>query len=165
MSLKYRIGIGEDIHALKEGRKLILGGVTIPYEKGLLGNSDADIVYHAVSDALLGALSLGDIGHYFPPEDKSLDMLDSAIIVRKCLSLVKEKGYLVGNVDISISAEKPKLKEYLPLMKKNLSMNLEVAEDCVSIKAMTNEGFDAVGEKKAMRATAIVLLYKGEEHD
>lgn len=162
MSLQYRIGIGEDIHALAEGRKLIIGGVIIPYELGLLGNSDADIVYHAVSDALLGALALGDIGHYFPPEDKSLDMMDSSIIVRKCLELIKEKGYRVNNIDVSISAERPKLKNYLPEMRKNLAKNLEIAESEVSIKAMTNEGFDAVGEKKAMRATAIVLLYKGD---
>lgn len=162
MSLLYRIGIGEDIHALTSGRKLILGGVTIPYELGLLGNSDADIVYHAVSDALLGALSLGDIGQYFPPEDKSLDMMDSSIIVKKCLELIKGKGYRVNNVDVSISAERPKLKDYLPLMKKNLASLLEIEESEASIKAMTNEGFDAVGEKKAMRATAIVMIYKGE---
>lgn len=156
--MKYRIGIGEDIHALVKGRKLVLGGVEIPYEFGLLGNSDADIVFHAVSDALLGALSLGDIGHYFPPEDKSLDMLDSGLIVKKCLSLIKEKGYRVNNVDISIAAERPKLKDHIPSMKKNLARHLEISEEDVSIKAMTNEGFDAVGEKKAMRAIAVVLL-------
>lgn len=156
----FRIGYGEDIHALVAGRRLVLSGLEIPFEKGLLGHSDADVVYHAVSDALLGALALGDIGKLFPPSDKKTEGMDSSLIVRKCLSLVKEKGYLVNNVDISISAEKPHLGSYILKMRQNLAHELECDLGGVSIKAMTNEGLDAVGEEKAIRASAVILLRK-----
>ena len=158
--MTYRIGHGEDIHALVEGRKLVLGGVTIPFEKGLLGHSDADVVYHALSDALLGAIAGGDIGQLFPTNDHQYDDLDSSIIVKKCFSLVKDKGYKIGNVDISIAAEKPHLMKYLGEMRKNIAELLETSIENVSLKAMTNEGFDAVGEGKAIRATAIALIEK-----
>ena len=158
--MTYRIGHGEDIHALVEGRKLVLGGVTIPFEKGLLGHSDADVVYHALSDALLGAIAGGDIGQLFPTNDHQYDDLDSSIIVKKCFSLVKDKGYKIGNVDISIAAEKPHLMKYLDEMRKNIAELLETSLENVSLKAMTNEGFDAVGEGKAIRATAIALIEK-----
>ena len=155
-----RIGHGEDIHALVEGRKLILGGVNIPFEKGLLGHSDADVVYHALSDALLGAIAGGDIGQLFPTNDPLYDNLDSSIIVKECYRLVKEKGYKINNVDISIAAEKPHLMKYLDEMRNNIARLLETSIENVSLKAMTNEGFDAVGEGKAIRATAIALIEK-----
>lgn len=158
--MSYRIGHGEDIHALVEGRKLILGGVNIPFEKGLLGHSDADVVYHALSDALLGAIAGGDIGQLFPTNDPLYDNLDSSIIVKECYRLVKEKGYKINNVDISIAAEKPHLMKYLDEMRENIAKLLETSIENVSLKAMTNEGFDAVGEGKAIRATAIALIEK-----
>ena len=158
--MSYRIGHGEDIHALIEGRKLILGGVNIPFEKGLLGHSDADVVYHALSDALLGAIAGGDIGQLFPTNDPLYDNLDSSIIVKECYRLVKEKGYKINNVDISIAAEKPHLMKYLDEMRNNIAKLLETSIENVSLKAMTNEGFDAVGEGKAIRATAIALIEK-----
>lgn len=158
--MSYRIGHGEDIHALVEGRKLILGGVTIPFEKGLLGHSDADVVYHALSDALLGTIAGGDIGQLFPTNDPLYDNLDSSIIVKECYRLVKAKGYKINNVDISIAAEKPHLMKYLGEMRENIAKLLEISIENVSLKAMTNEGFDAVGEGKAIRATAIALIEK-----
>lgn len=158
--MSYRIGHGEDIHALVEGRKLILGGVNIPFEKGLLGHSDADVVYHALSDALLGAIAGGDIGQLFPTNDPLYDNLDSSIIVKECYRLVKAKGYKINNVDISIAAEKPHLMKYLGEMRENIAKLLEASIENVSLKAMTNEGFDAVGEGKAIRATAIALIEK-----
>jgi len=158
--MSYRIGHGEDIHALVEGRKLILGGVNIPFEKGLLGHSDADVVYHALSDALLGAIAGGDIGQLFPTNDPLYDNLDSSIIVKECYRLVKAKGYKINNVDISIAAEKPHLMKYLGEMRENIAKLLKTGIENVSLKAMTNEGFDAVGEGKAIRATAIALIEK-----
>jgi 2-C-methyl-D-erythritol 2,4-cyclodiphosphate synthase len=155
---EYRIGYGEDIHRLVEGRPLVLSGVKIPYEKGLLGHSDADVVYHAVSDALLGALALGDIGHHFPTNDPRYDNCDSSIIVSGCYTMIEEKGFEVVNVDVSVAAEKPHLQKYLLDMRANLAKLLRVSLDRVSIKAMTNEGLDAVGEGKAIRANASVLL-------
>jgi len=154
----YRIGYGEDIHRLVEKRDLILAGVKIPFEKGLLGHSDADVVYHAVSDALLGALALGDIGKYFPTHDRKWENADSATIVQGVMTMIEENNFEVHNVDISISCEKPLLAPYIGTMRQNLADLLKVDESAVSIKAMTNEGLDAVGEGKAIRATAVALL-------
>lgn len=153
-----RIGYGEDIHALVEGRKLILGGVDIPFEYGLLGHSDADVVYHALSDALLGSLALGDIGKFFPPSDMSIKDISSDKILSFCFGKVEERGYKIGNIDVTISAEKPHLAKYIDEMRKNIAKITRTSVDNVSVKAMTNEGFDAVGEKKAIRATALVLI-------
>lgn len=155
-----RIGYGEDIHALTSGRKLILGGVHIPYEFGLDGHSDADVVYHALSDALLGSLALGDIGKYFPPTDESIAGISSSIIVSSCYKMLQEKGYHVVNVDISILAEKPHLAEYILQMRENIAHLLQTEIENVSVKAMTNEGFDAIGEKKAIKAVAVTLIDK-----
>ena len=155
-----RIGYGEDIHALKNGRKLILGGVHIPYEFGLDGHSDADVVYHALSDALLGSLALGDIGKYFPPTDESITGISSSIIVSSCYKMLQEKGYHVVNIDISILAEKPHLAEYILQMRENIAHLLQTEMDNVSVKAMTNEGFDAIGAKKAIKAVAVTLIDK-----
>lgn len=155
-----RIGYGEDIHALKSGRKLILAGVHIPYEFGLDGHSDADVVYHALSDALLGSLALGDIGKYFPPTDESIAGISSGIIVSSCYKMLQENGYHVVNVDISILAEKPHLAEYILQMRENIAHLLQTEIENVSVKAMTNEGFDAIGEKKAIKAVAVTLIDK-----
>ena len=155
-----RIGYGEDIHALTSGRKLILGGVHIPYEFGLDGHSDADVVYHALSDALLGSLALGDIGKYFPPTDESIAGISSSIIVSSCYKMLQEKGYHVVNVDISILAEKPHLAEYILQMRENIAHLLQTEIENVSVKAMTNEGFDAIGAKKAIKAVAVTLIDK-----
>lgn len=155
-----RIGYGEDIHALVKGRNLLLGGVKIPYELGLEGHSDADVVYHALSDALLGSVAEGDIGKLFPPSDPSIEGIASDRIVKACYQKVKEHGFHVVNVDLSISAEKPHLAEYLPEMRENVARLLETNLSNVSIKAMTNEGFDAVGEGKAIRAVAVLLIEK-----
>lgn len=159
-NMDLRIGQGEDIHVLAENRKLILGGVEIPYSLGLLGHSDADVVLHALSDSLLGALALGDIGKYFPPSDSSIEGIDSGLIVKKCLTLIKEKGYRVNNVDIMVFLEKPRLSSYIETMKERIATLLEVETERVSVKCGTNEKMDAVGEGKAIRATSIVLLIK-----
>lgn len=161
--MKIRIGYGEDIHALVKGRKLILGGIEIPYEKGLLGHSDADVLLHALSDALLGALALGDIGKIFPPSDPLTEGIDSALILTKCLSMAKEKGYSVINVDASVSAEEPRLSKYILPMRERIASLLDLKKEDISIKAMTNEGFDAVGERKAIRAVCVVLLGQEEQ--
>jgi 2-C-methyl-D-erythritol 2,4-cyclodiphosphate synthase len=153
-----RVGYGEDIHKLVKGRKLILCGTPIPFDLGLLGHSDADVAYHAVSDALLGALGLGDIGKYFPPSDPNITNIDSLLIVKKCLSLVKGKGYRVNNVDVSILTEEPHLAPYIGAMKSNLALALEIKEEQASVKAMTNEGLDAVGRGEAIKAVAVLTL-------
>lgn len=156
----YRIGYGEDIHHLVAGRKLILGGVEIPFEKGLLGHSDADIVIHALMDALLGALSLGDIGTHFPDTDKQYKNVDSMELLNKVNRLIEENGYAVKNIDISIALEKPRLSPYLSKMVANLARSLRIMDRNVSIKAMTNEGLDAVGRGEAARAVAVVMLQR-----
>jgi len=156
----YRIGYGEDIHRLVAGRKLILGGVEIPFEKGLLGHSDADIVIHALMDALLGALSLGDIGTHFPDTDKQYKNVDSMELLNKVNRLIEENGYAVKNIDISIALEKPRLSPYLSKMVANLARSLRIMDRNVSIQAMTNEGLDAVGRGEAARAVAVVMLQR-----
>jgi 2-C-methyl-D-erythritol 2,4-cyclodiphosphate synthase len=158
--MDFRVGYGEDIHRLVPNRKLVLSGTKIPFDLGLEGHSDADVVFHAVSDALLGALGLGDIGKYFPPNDPSIAGIDSLLIVKKCLAMVKENGYHVNNVDVSISAQEPKLAPFILEMKANLALALEIKESQASIKAMTNEGLDAVGKGEAIKASAILSLLK-----
>ena len=154
----YRIGHGEDIHRLVEKRRLILGGIEIPFEKGLLGHSDADVVCHALSDALLGALSLGDIGTHFPDSDLQYKNADSLLLLKKVAHLINENNYQIVNIDLSISLEKPKLAPYILLMRQKVSEALNINIEGVSIKAMTNEGLDAVGRGEACRSTAVVLL-------
>ncbi|MCH4210794.1 MAG: 2-C-methyl-D-erythritol 2,4-cyclodiphosphate synthase [Bacilli bacterium] len=155
-----RIGYGEDIHRLVPNRKLILCGVKIPFDLGLLGHSDADVGFHALSDALLGSLGLGDIGKYFPPSDPNIEGIDSLLIVKRCLQMVNEKGYKVSNVDLSLITEEPHLAEYIIEMKKNVAMSLLIDESRVSIKAMTNEGLDAIGRGEAIKCVALVLVTK-----
>ena len=156
-----RIGHGYDVHRLTEGRKLILGGVEIPHDKGLLGHSDADVLIHAVMDAFLGALALGDIGKHFPDNDMSYKDIDSMILFDKVNELIAEKGYRLSNLDATISAEKPKLAKYIPLMRENIAKACGVEIDRVSVKATTEEGLGLKGE--GIGATAVCILEKIEK--
>ena len=157
-----RIGFASDIHKLVIGRKFVLSGVHIPSKVGELAHSDGDVVYHAVSEAILGALALGDLGKHFPATDEFKD-IDSSFIVKKVVFMMLKKGYEVNNVDVSITLEKPKLRTYIMDMRKNLASLLNTAVDNVSIKAGTNEGLDEIGQGLAVKADAIVLLKKKGE--
>lgn len=158
-----RIGQGYDVHKLTEGRKLILGGVEVPYEKGLLGHSDADVLTHALMDALLGACALEDIGHLFPDSDPAYKGADSLRLLDEVVQLLEKKGFLVGNVDVTVIAQAPKLAPYVPQMRKNLALRLKVAPDRVSVKATTEEhlGFTGRGEGIAAQAVCLVLEADG----
>jgi len=155
-----RIGYGYDVHQLVENRKLILGGVEIPFEKGLLGHSDADVLIHAVIDAILGALTKGDIGLLFPDTDDEYKNIDSRILLRKTHKIMRESGYKIGNLDATICAQKPKLQSYILQMRKNLVSDLETDISNVSVKVTTEEGLGFTGEEKGISATTIVLLEK-----
>ena len=153
-----RIGQGYDVHRLTEGRKLILGGVEIPYEKGLLGHSDADVLTHAIMDALLGALALGDIGGHFPDTDLKYKGADSISLLKQVAALIAKEGYRVGNIDCTVAAQAPKLKPYIVKMRENLSAALKIDCSQVSIKATTEEGLGITGDGAGMTATAVCLL-------
>ncbi len=155
-----RTGHGFDLHQLVEGRKLILGGVEIPHPLGLLGHSDADCLIHALADSILGGLALPDIGHHFPDDDPANQNLDSSIILQKVVSLCHEKGYCVGNVDLTLIAQRPKLAPHLAEMRKNLSGLLQIPEDCIGIKATTHEGIGSLGREEGIAAHAVCLLFK-----
>lgn len=157
---KLRVGIGYDIHKLVEGRKLIVGGITIPYEKGLLGHSDADVLVHAIIDALLGALAMADIGTLFPDTDEKFKDADSLILLKNVYKKIKSEGYKISNLDTNIIAQAPKMMPYIPEMKKVLAPILELDETDLSIKAKTKEQLDAVGQKLAIEAQAVVILCK-----
>ena len=156
--MKIRTGIGYDVHQFAEGRKCILGGVDIPHSLGLLGHSDADVVCHAIADAILGALGLPDIGYYFPPEDDSIEGICSLDILRKCRALADEKGAELQNVDSAIVAEAPKVMPHLTAMKKNISEALGIEPDDIGIKATTNETMGFVGRKEGIAAMATCCL-------
>ncbi len=153
-----RIGIGYDVHRLTEGRKLILGGVEIPYEKGLLGHSDADVLVHAVMDALLGAAALGDIGQHFPDNDPEYKGISSILLLEKVGELLKRNGYMVGNIDSIIVAQRPKLLPYRSQMAENIAKALGVPMEAVSVKATTEEGLSFTGSGEGMAAKAVALL-------
>tara|TARA_B100001996_G_scaffold369589_1_gene343166 strand:+ start:630 stop:1106 length:477 start_codon:yes stop_codon:yes gene_type:complete len=153
-----RIGHGYDTHPLKEGRALILGGVKIPFQKGLDGHSDADVVIHALCDALLGAVGLGDIGTHFPDSDPSFKDIDSRVLLKQVSNIIKENNFLVGNVDITILAEDPKLAKHIPIMKKNLADDLNSKISLINIKATTTEGMGFIGRGEGISAYAVVLL-------
>ena len=154
-----RIGHGYDVHRLTEGRKLLLGGVEIPFEKGLLGHSDADVLTHAVMDALLGACALGDIGHFFPDIDPAFAGADSLKLLEEVMRQLRARGFRVGNVDATVLAQRPKLAPYLDRMRENLAVRLGVAPDRISVKATTEEklGFTGSGEGMAAHAVALIL--------
>lgn len=156
----YRIGQGFDIHKLVEGRKLILGGIKLEYEKGLLGHSDADALAHSIIDALFGALALGDIGTHFPDNDPKYKDIDSMVLLKEAYDLVKKEGYVINNLDNTIFAQAPKMKPYIPQIQEKLAQVLEIDKNLISIKAKTMEEQDSVGEKKAISTQSIVLLKK-----
>jgi 2-C-methyl-D-erythritol 2,4-cyclodiphosphate synthase len=155
-----RIGQGYDIHRLCERRRLILGGVTIEYELGLDGHSDADVVCHALMDSLLGALALGDIGVHFPNTDPAYNNIDSLKLLEHVFFLINESRYNIGNIDITIIAERPKLSPYMPQMIGNISRVLHIEKERISIKATTNENIGFIGKGEGIAAFAVALLYK-----
>jgi 2-C-methyl-D-erythritol 2,4-cyclodiphosphate synthase len=154
----FRIGYGNDIHRLEISKPLILGGVLIESEKGAVGHSDADCLAHAVTDAILGALALGDIGQHFSDKDERWRGAESFIFLRFAVGLMKEKGFTVGNVDSTINLETPRLRPFIDAMRENLANALEIELDCVSVKAKTGEKVDAVGKSEAIKVEAVVLL-------
>ena len=155
-----RIGEGWDIHALVEGRKLILGGVDIPYGKGLLGHSDADALLHAITDAILGAAALGDIGSHFPDTDVQFKGADSGVLLGEVARLVRVQGFEIGNIDCTVIAQAPKLAPYIAAMRKSIAQTLAISVEQVNVKAKTAEKMGPVGEGRAMEARAVVLLAK-----
>ncbi|HEX7635692.1 MAG TPA: 2-C-methyl-D-erythritol 2,4-cyclodiphosphate synthase [Noviherbaspirillum sp.] len=155
----FRIGQGYDCHALAEGRKLIIGGVTIPHKTGLLGHSDADVLLHAITDAILGAAALGDIGRHFPDTDARFAGADSRVLLREACKRVREAGYAIGNIDATIIAQAPKMAPHIPQMIANIAADLEVAIGQVNLKAKTNEKLGYLGREEGIAAEAVALIY------
>ena len=153
-----RIGHGYDVHRLVEGRKLILGGVEIPFEKGLLGHSDADVLLHAISDALLGAAALGDIGKYFPPSDNTFKDADSRALLREVVKLLQKNGHKILNIDATILAENPKMRPFIDKMRRNIADDLGLDISFVSVKATTEEGLGFTGSGEGISAHAVCLI-------
>ncbi len=158
--MNFRIGEGWDVHALVEGRKLIIGGVEIPHDKGLLGHSDADVLLHAITDAILGAAGLGDIGHHFPDTAVEFKGADSFVLLQEAARRVREKGWEFGNIDSTVIAQKPKLAPYIPAMQQRIAEALGISVEQVNVKAKTAEKMGPVGELQAMEANAVALIYK-----
>lgn len=158
----FRIGQGYDVHRLTEGRKLIVGGVDIPYEKGLLGHSDADVLLHAISDAILGAAALGDIGCLFPDNDEKFKDADSLLLLKEVVRVLNENGYGIVNIDSTIVAQKPKMKPHIPLMIKNIASACGIDAGCVSVKATTEEGMGFTGVGDGISAQAVCLIKRTE---
>nr|WP_294666048.1 2-C-methyl-D-erythritol 2,4-cyclodiphosphate synthase [uncultured Blautia sp.] len=155
-----RVGMGYDVHRLTENRELILGGVKIPWEKGLLGHSDADVLIHAIMDALLGAAALGDIGQHFPDTDPAYEGISSVKLLEHVAALLEEKGYGVGNIDAVIIAQKPKMAPHIPQMKANIAEALHMESDLLNIKATTEEKLGFTGREEGIASQAVCLLYK-----
>ena len=155
---QFRVGIGNDIHRLVEGRKLILGGVEIPHERGLLGHSDGDSLTHAITDALLGAAALGDIGSHFSDRDPRWAGADSLVFLRHVRDLLEERGFEIANVDATILAERPKMAPHISEMKVRLAEAMKISESQINVKAKTNEGLDAIGRGEAIAAQAVALI-------
>jgi 2-C-methyl-D-erythritol 2,4-cyclodiphosphate synthase len=158
--MSYRIGLGTDFHQLAAGRKLWLGGVEIPHTKGSLGHSDADVLLHAICDALLGALSLGDIGIHFPETDMTLKNIDSKILLLKTFQIIREKGFRIVNLDTVVCLEKPKIMAFAAAMRSVISSILEISPEDISIKATTTEKMGFIGREEGIMAQAVVLLRK-----
>jgi 2-C-methyl-D-erythritol 2,4-cyclodiphosphate synthase len=155
-----RIGYGYDVHKLVENRKLILGGVEIPFKKGLLGHSDADVLIHAIIDAILGALAKGDIGLLFPDTDEAYENIDSRILLRKTFRIMHDSGFKIGNIDATICAQQPKLQNHIPAMRENITADMQTEITNISIKATTEENLGITGDGKGMSATSVVLITK-----
>lgn len=158
MSFPFRIGQGFDVHALVEGRPLIIGGVTIPHTHGLLGHSDADVLLHAVTDAILGAAGLGDIGRHFPDTDPRYDGADSRVLLRDAMKMVAVAGWAVVNVDATVHAQAPKIGPHAPAMVANIAADLGLDANCINIKAKTNEGLGHLGRKEGIAASVVAML-------
>ena len=158
--MNFRIGFGYDVHKLEPGYKLILGNIDVPSETGAVGHSDADVLIHAICDALLGAAALGDIGKHFPDTDTAYKGIDSSILLQNVCRLLKEKKYSISNIDTTICLQKPKLTAYIPLMRKRLAEVMEIEEDQISVKATTTEKLGFVGEGKGISAYANALIFK-----
>lgn len=154
----FRIGHGYDVHRFTEGRALIIGGVTIPYPRGLLGHSDADVLTHAIMDAVLGAAALGDIGRHFPDRDPAYQNADSLVLARHVAALIAEAGYCIGNIDATILAQKPKMAPHIETMRHHLAEAFGIAPSCVSVKATTEEGLGFTGAEEGIAAHAVCLL-------
>jgi len=164
MNFPFRIGQGFDVHALVEGRPLIIGGVTLPHTHGLLGHSDADVLLHAVTDALLGAAGLGDIGRHFPDTDPAYKGADSRVLLRAAMQKVADAGWVVVNIDATVHAQAPKIGPHAPAMVTNIAADLGIAPDRINIKAKTSEGLGYVGRKEGIAATVVALLALGDQH-
>ncbi|MBO7220296.1 MAG: 2-C-methyl-D-erythritol 2,4-cyclodiphosphate synthase [Alistipes sp.] len=158
--MNFRIGHGYDVHALGEGLRLVLGGVEIPHEKGCIAHSDGDVLVHAICDALLGALALGDIGKHFPDTSEEFKGIDSLILLRRVVTLIGEKGYKIGNIDSTIAMQRPKLRPHIDLMRQRIAEAAGIAVEQVSVKATTTERLGFEGEEKGVSATAVALLVK-----
>lgn len=158
--MKFRIGHGYDVHALGEGRRLVLGGVEIPHTKGCIAHSDGDVLIHAVCDALLGAVAEGDIGEHFPDTSAEFEGIDSRILLRRVVALLRERGYAVGNIDSTIAMQRPKLRPYIDSMRAEIAAAAGVDVGCVSVKATTTERLGFEGDESGVSATAVALVYK-----
>lgn len=160
MNNKMRIGQGFDVHKLVKGRNLIIGGVLIPYEKGLIGHSDADVLLHAISDSLLGAATMRDIGHYFSDKDEKYKDLNSREIIKAISYKIKDKGFEIVNIDATIHAQEPIMSKYIPVMIENIAQDLNISLENINIKAKTNEYLGYIGKSKGIAATAVSLLVR-----
>ena len=156
----FRIGHGYDVHRLVPERALILGGVTVPFEKGLLGHSDADVLLHAICDALLGAMGLGDIGKHFPDNDPAFKDIDSRILLLRTAELIREKGWQIGNIDATVVAQAPRLSPYIEKMKENIATVLDLPQNTINVKATTEEQLGFTGEGLGIAAHAVCLLFR-----
>jgi len=162
---EFRTGIGFDVHAFADGKKLILGGIEIPSDKGLVGHSDADVILHAITDALLGAISMGDIGQHFPDTDKKYKNADSKIFLQKAYELVFNKGYYLGNIDVVVAMQAPKLSPYVLNMRAKISEILNCGVEQISIKATTTEKLGFIGREEGVSAFASVLIIRNKNND
>ena len=162
--MNYRTGIGFDVHAFAENRKLIIGGIEIPFNKGLAGHSDADVLLHAITDALLGAVALGDLGKHFPDSDENYKDADSKLLLKEAYELVKEKGYKLGNLDAVVALENPKLSPFIQKIRESIATILESKVEQVSVKATTNEKLGFIGREEGIAAFTTVLVIKSEKH-
>lgn len=160
-----RIGYGYDVHKLREGRPLILGGVEVPFSKGLAGHSDADVLLHAICDALLGACALGDIGQHFPDTDPEFKDIDSRLLLKRVYQLVRDEGWKIANIDATVVAEEPRLAPFVRSIRECIADDLQVKFDQISVKATTSEGMGFEGRKEGISTRAVVLLIKREHHD
>jgi 2-C-methyl-D-erythritol 2,4-cyclodiphosphate synthase len=162
--MSIRVGIGYDVHPFQTGRRLVLGGVEIPHHQGLKGHSDADVLCHAIADAILGALGLPDIGYYFPPSDASIEGICSLRILEKCTALAQEKGFRIENIDSSLIAEAPRIMKHAPAMKIAIAAALHISADDVGIKATTNEKLGFIGREEGIAAMAVACVSKTHPH-